>query len=90
MITDPREALADQNQVVTGLVGLAALGQAVRALAEGAGPPAPVDEADDFVHLLVAIARMGQAVEQLVPAAPPQDPADGGQAPSVTPRELLR
>jgi hypothetical protein len=90
MITDPREALADQNPVVTGLVGLAALGRAVRALAAGAGPPAPVGEADDFVHLLVAIAHMGQAVEQLVSAAPPRVPADGGWTPSVTPRELLR
>ena len=41
MITDPHEALAEQNQVVAALVGLAALGRAVRALAAGARHPTP-------------------------------------------------
>ena len=87
MITDPREALAEQNQVVTAFVGLAALGRAVRALSAGPRHPAP-RQADEFVHLLLAVARLAEAVEQLVP--PAAATSDGKPTPSVTPGELLR
>jgi hypothetical protein len=87
VITDPREALAEQNQVVTAFVGLAALGRAVRALSAGPRHLAPRD-ADEFVHLLLAVARLGDAVEQLVP--PAAATSEGRATPSVTPRELLR
>ena len=90
MITDPREALHEQNQVVTALVGLAALGRSVRALTTGARNPAPADEADDFVHLLLAIVQMGEAVEHLVPAAAPSGPGGVGRPTSATTRQLLR
>jgi|SoiMethySBSTD1v2_1073268.scaffolds.fasta_scaffold651061_2 hypothetical protein len=87
MITDPHEALAEQNQVVAALVGLAALGRAVRALAAGARHPTP-RAADGVVHLLLAVAHLGDAVERLVP--PAAAPASDGAAPPATPRELLR
>jgi hypothetical protein len=87
VITDPHEALAEQNQVVMAFVGLAALGCAVRALSAGPRHPTPRD-ADEFVHLLLAIAHLGEAVERL---APPTAPAsDDAATPSATPRELLR
>jgi hypothetical protein len=89
VITDAREALAEQNQVVTALVGLAALGRSVRALAAGARNPAPADDADEFVHLLLAIARLGDAIGRLLPPAGSTGPPYEGRAPSV-PRELLR
>jgi hypothetical protein len=90
MITDPREALAEQNQVVTALVGLAALGRCVRALAAGTRCPAPTDEADDLIHLLLAVARLGDAVERLVPVTPSGGPAGDERATPATPRQLLR
>jgi hypothetical protein len=66
MLTDPREALAEQSSLVHSLVGLAGLAQVVRALA--AEPHRRVTtskDADDFVHLLLAVASLGEVVGRL-------------------------
>ena len=81
MLTDPREALAEQNSFINGLVGLAGLAQVIRALAADDSRRVTTSrEADDFVHLLLAIASLGEAVGNLAaPAAatePPAPPAD--------------
>ncbi|MGH3870797.1 MAG: hypothetical protein ACRDSR_04655 [Pseudonocardiaceae bacterium] len=87
MLTDPREALAEQGSFVNGLVGLAGLAHLVRALAADGNPRvATAGEADDFVHLLLAVASLGAAVGHLGTAAdlPPASVA----APSTTTRWL--
>jgi hypothetical protein len=81
MLTNPREALAEQSSFVNGLVGLAGLAQVVRALAADESRRATTSrEADDFIHLLVAVASLGEAVGHLTaptaanePKGPPAD-----------------
>ena len=75
-LTDPETALADQNDVVTAMTGLAGLARLVRALAEAPSPAA--EPPDDFVYLLLGVARLGAAVERTVAKAtglPPIVPA---------------
>jgi hypothetical protein len=72
MLTDPRAALAEQNDVVTALTGLAGLAGLVRGLAAERGLGSRRSDADDVVYLLLGIAGLGAAVERL---------AGGGQAP---------
>jgi hypothetical protein len=71
MLTDPREAFAEQSNFIGYLVGLAGLARVVHALAADgnrrAGAPR---EADDFVHLLVAFASLGDMIEGLAESAP--------------------
>jgi len=88
MLTDPREAHAEQNDFVHCLLGLVGVTRVVRALAADVGrrPTTPA-EADDFVHLLVGAAHLGAAVGSL---APPAGPPARPPARSATPRELLR
>ncbi len=53
-LTDPREALADQSNFVSYLMGLASLAQVVHALAaDGERRTDPPRDADDFVHVLL-------------------------------------
>jgi hypothetical protein len=72
-LTDPREALADQSNFISYLVGLAALGRLVHSLAADpnrvAGSSA---EPSDFVHLLLGVARLGDGVERLASHPPAQ------------------
>jgi hypothetical protein len=84
MLSDPRAALADQNDVVTALTGLGGIARIVRGLA--AGPPSePAGAADDLVHLLLGLVSLGDAVERL--ACPLPEPPD---RPEPAPRRWLR
>jgi hypothetical protein len=91
MLTDPREALAEQSSFVNGLVGLAGLAHVVRALAADDSRRVTTSrEADDFVYLLLAVASLGEAVGHLAaPAAAnePQGPPDN-PPPSMSTRWL--
>lgn len=89
MLTDPYDDLAAQNDFVDGLVGLAALGRIVRALAVAdRSEPAATPEADDFVNLLLGIACLGAAVERMGPTSPPA--AGSARRSSRLPPGLLR
>jgi hypothetical protein len=73
MLTDPRDALAEQSNFVSYLVGLAGLGRLVHALAtDGDRRADPKPGADDFVHLLLGLASLGGAIERLAESAPAQ------------------
>jgi hypothetical protein len=70
-LTDPREALAEQSNFVSYLMGLASLGRVVRGLAaDGERRADPPADADDFVHVLLGVARLAEAVERLAETAP--------------------
>lgn len=86
MLTDPRAALADQNEVVIALAGLAGLGRVVRELAVSRGQPTD-RAADDVVHLLLGIAALGDLVDGLAecPSCPPEQPV-----PPASDRRWLR
>lgn len=72
-LIDPREALSEQSNFISYLVGLASLGQAVRGLAAESGDRAePQSDAGDFVHMLLGLASLGSAVERLAGSAPVQ------------------
>lgn len=81
MLSDPRPALTEQSDFHHLLVGLAGLGELVRALA---GPPpdgpASTAEADELVHVMLGLASLGDAVGRMasapVPAPPPGRPAE--------------
>jgi hypothetical protein len=92
MLTDPREALAEQSNFINGLVGLVGLAQVVRALAaDNSRRVATFREADDFVYLLLAIASLGEAVGHLAASAPadkPQGPPTDLPPPSMGTRWL--
>jgi hypothetical protein len=89
MLTDPSDDLTAQNDFVDSLVGLAALGRIVRALAVAdRSAPAPAPEADDFVHLLLGIASLGAAVERMGSTSPPA--AGFGRRSPRLPGGLLR
>jgi hypothetical protein len=82
MLTDPQDALAEQNTVAAALTGIVGMARTVRALA-AAGPTDPTPhEADDLVHLLLAVASLGEATARLtapVPPAPAPDPRAPGE-----------
>jgi hypothetical protein len=90
MLTDPREALAQQSSFVSYLVGLAGLARAVHALA-GDGDHRAVDpprEADDFVHVLLGLASLGEAIERVAESVPPRAAGAPAAAPSTNTRWL--
>lgn len=64
-LTDPREALADDSSFIGYLVGLAAVAQMVRALADDAGPGTTPPHPDDFVYALLGLASLGSGIERL-------------------------
>ncbi len=73
MLTDPREALAEQSNFIGYLMGLAGVARVVHALADdGIRRADPPREADDFVHLLLGFASLGDKIGRLAEAAPDQ------------------
>jgi hypothetical protein len=73
MLTDPREALAEQSNFIGYLMGLVGLGQVVHALAaDGDRRGDSSRDADDFVHVLLGIASLGESVERLAKSPPAQ------------------
>ncbi len=89
-LTDPREALADQSNFISYLVGTAALARAVHTLADGDRRSEPPSDSDEFVHVLLGLASLGDAIERLANAAPPQPdpPIQTTASPSTTVRWL--
>lgn len=72
-LTDPREALAEQSNFISYLMGLASLGEVVHALAADSDRRSDTSgDADDFVHMLLGFASLGESVERLAEAAPTQ------------------
>jgi len=79
-LTDPREALADQSDFISYLVGLAELGQVVHTLAAGGEDQGEhLRNPDDFVHVLLGLASIGAMIERFANSAVVQ------QVPSETP-----
>ena len=73
-MTDPCDALAEQSSFIGYLMGLAALGRVVQAMAvEGRPGPQPPGEPDDLVDVLVGIAGLGEAIRQMAEHAAVQD-----------------
>jgi len=82
MLSDPQTAFAEAT-FVNGLLGLACLAQAVRALAApGRAPSAPAGKADDFIHLLLAVISLGESIERLAPAAEHRGPSAESSPPT--------
>jgi hypothetical protein len=76
-LIDPREALAEQSTFIGYLMGLASLGQVVRALAtDNDGQANEPYDADDFVHLLLGIAGLGTAIERLAQTSRGEGPCE--------------
>jgi hypothetical protein len=86
MLTEPRDALAEQSSFVSYLVGLASLARVVHALAsDGNRRAGDTREPDDFVYLLLGLARVGQSIEQLAKSVPHQgNPEPAAQPPTET------
>ena len=83
MLTDPREALAEQSNFIGYLMGLASMARVVRALAtDDIRRADPSREADDFLHLLLGFAYLGDKIERLAEAAPER----ASQATAAAPR----
>ncbi|GAA5176448.1 hypothetical protein GCM10023321_84850 [Pseudonocardia eucalypti] len=82
MLSDPRPALTEQSDFHHLLVGLAGLGELVRALAGPPGGPSGTAEADELVHVLLGLVSLGDAVGGMAaapvpaPAPPPDGPAE--------------
>jgi hypothetical protein len=74
MLSDPRDAMAEQNGVVQALVGLAGIARMVRALAASPATGCAGREVDDAIHLLMGLVSLGDAVERLGATSP------GGEA----------
>jgi uncharacterized membrane protein YuzA (DUF378 family) len=82
-LTDPREALAEQSTFIGYLVGLAGLGQVVRALAaDSVDHTGNSADADDFVYALIGLASLGSSIGRLAESACPQ-----GETETTTPAE---
>lgn len=92
MLTDPREALAEQSNFIGYLVGLAGLDRVVHALAADDHRRADTPrEADDLVHVLLALASLGEAIERLAESAPAQrSPVATASPPPSTNTRWLR
>lgn len=85
-LTDPREALAEQSHFIGYLVGLAGLGQVIRALADDRHHRAGGShDPDDFVHALLGLASVGGAIERIAISTPAQvNPIDSATAVATT------
>ncbi|WP_448617269.1 hypothetical protein [Geodermatophilus sp. URMC 65] len=89
MLTDPREALTEQNSLVHCLLGLVGLARLVRALAADDCRRDTIGEADDFIYLLLALARLGDAVECLPQVGVADAPhAQSASSPPSSPRPI--
>lgn len=72
-LNDPREALADQSNFISYLLGVSGLARAVRELAADDSRRAELPcAADDFVHALLGIASIGELIERLGESTPAQ------------------
>jgi hypothetical protein len=90
MLTDPREALAEQSSFVGYLLGLAGMARAVHELAaDDTRRTDPAADADDFVHMLLGIASLGEEIEHLGKSIADQ-PNPMTEAPASTPSRWLR
>jgi hypothetical protein len=89
-LTDPREALADQSNFISYLVGLAGLADVVHTLAADGSrridaPP------DGFVHLLLGIASLGDGIKRLANSATGQTKStEAAPSPGSTTARWLR
>lgn len=82
MLTDPREALAEESNFIGYLVGLAGLARAVHALAADGHPRANAPrEADESVYLLLGFASVGEAINRLAESPPALSSATAGASP---------
>jgi uncharacterized membrane protein HdeD (DUF308 family) len=82
MLTDPREALAEQSNFIGYLMGLAGVARVVHALAADSNHRAdPPREADGLVYLLLAFASLGDKIERLAEADPDQPSRTTAAAP---------
>lgn len=80
-LIDPREALAEQSTFIGYLMGLASLGQVVRALvADDDGQANEPCDADDFVHLLLGIAGLGASIERLAETSRGESPCEANDS----------
>lgn len=75
-LMDPREALAEQSTFIGYLMGLASLGQVVRALVADDDQATRPCDADDFVHLLLGIVGLGASVERLAQTSRSESPCE--------------
>ena len=73
-LIDPREALAEQSNFIGYLMGLASLGQVVRALVADNNQTDKPCDADDFVYLLLGIAGLGASIERLAQTSQGESP----------------
>jgi hypothetical protein len=90
-LTDPREALAEQSNFISYLIGLASLGRVVRQLADGERRAEPSSDADEFVHMLLGLASLGDSIEGLGQSVPaPQQPAATAPSSDSTTTRWLR
>jgi len=91
-LTDPREALADQSNFISYLVGLAGLARVVHTLAAvGDRRAEPPRDTDDFVHVLLGLASLGEAIERLAnSAAVAPNPTAEAPPPTSTTARWLR
>jgi hypothetical protein len=89
-LTDPREALAEQSNFISYLLGVSGMARAVHGLAadDSRRAEAPCG-ADDFVHALLGIASLGELIERLGESAPVR-PNAFAEAPLSTMTRWLR
>ncbi len=70
-LTDPREALAEQSNFISYLVGLARSGPGGASVGRrGDRRAEPFSDADDFVHVLLGLASLGDSIEGLAESVP--------------------
>jgi hypothetical protein len=90
-LTDPREALAEQSNFISYLMGLASLGRVVHGLADGDRRAEPPSDADEFVHVLLGLASLGDSIEGLAELAPaPRQETDTAPSSDSTATRWLR
>lgn len=89
-LTDPREALADQSNFISYLVGVAGVARVVHTLADGDRGAGQPHDADDFVHVLLGLASLAATIERIADSAAPQrDPSmEAPSLPTATMRWL--
>jgi hypothetical protein len=90
-LTDPRDALAEQSNFISYLMGLASLGRVARRLADGERRAEPPSDAGEFVHVLLGLASLGASIEGLAESVPaPQRPAATAPSSDSTTTRWLR
>jgi hypothetical protein len=88
-LADPREALADQSEFVSYLMGLAGVAELVDSLAaDDNRQPGSAGESHDFVYALLGLASIGAAIKRLADYAVPQGDWAGSPSAFSTTRWL--